>query len=397
MADHFIPIRCGELVDLLCTDPDLPPEEGEQFRSFAWLFADHCNSEYHRLLEKIKSAYAPFDPDCDTRSLTRLRAEERQQKLIDLLADFAYMMERANYKHMSRADLEPAVGARSDWGLLVDVDFRIFERLAVFVRGEAVERRPVRRLRRLFRQQEVDVPVYQRLVMIMKLRKHPRLGSRVDTEKVYLQIFKNMPKLDINMVMPGARVRMTKIDRSKIGLPMLSGLAMAFYNVATDFAHLLLRTFAEPSMIIWGLATGAISYGTRSYFSYLTTRQRYNLNLTQILYFQNLDTNAGVLFRLLDEAQEQEGREVLLTYYCLWRSAGADGLAGPALLEMIERLLKERANLAVDVDMTVALARLEKLGVIEKAGAGHRALPVRDAIQALEYARNNSCKVPVAE
>src|SRR5262249_32294239 len=153
------------------------------------------------------------------------------------------------YKHMSRADLEPAIGARSDWGLLVDVDFRIFERLAVFARGEAVERRPVRRLRRLFRQQEVDVPVYQRLVMIMKLRKHPRLGSRVDTEKVYLQIFKNMPKLDINMVMPGARVRMTKIDRSKIGLPMLSGLAMALYNVASDFAHWLLSTFAAPHMI----------------------------------------------------------------------------------------------------------------------------------------------------
>src|SRR5262249_11371364 len=234
-------------------------------------------------------------------------------------------------------------------------------------------------------------------VMIMKLRKHPRLGSRVDTEKVYLQIFKNMPKLDINMVMPGARVRMTKIDRSKVGLPMLSGLAMALYNIVSDFAHWLLRTIAQPDMIIWALATGAISYGTRSYFSYLTTRQRYNLNLTQILYFQNLDTNAGVLFRLLDEAQEQEGREVLLTYYCLWRHAGTEGLAGPALLEMIERLLREWANLSRDVYITAALAGLKKLGAIEKVKGGYRSMPIREAISTLEVAWSNACRpVPAA-
>jgi hypothetical protein len=385
MADHFIPIRCAELVEMLCAAPDLPAEDGEQFRQLCRRIVAGRAFEYHGILEKLKAAYAPFDPDCDTRSLLRLRSEERQHKLIDLLADFGSLMERANYKHMSSADIEAVLGARSDWGLLVDIDFHIFERLVMFVRGDTVERRPLRRMRRLFRRQEVDVPVYQRLVMIMKLRKHPRLSKHIDTEKVYLQIFKNIPKLDINMLLPGARVRMTKIDRSKIGLPMLSGLGMALYNIAGDFANAIMHIVGQPSMfIVWGLATGAVSYGTKSYFSYLTTRQRYNLNLTQVLYFQNLDTNAGVLFRILDEAHEQECRELLLTYFCIWRHAGEPGLTGAALLEIIQRLLADQVELKVSVDIADALAKLEKQGLIERVEDRYRALPIRAAIGALD-------------
>ena len=36
-----------------------------------------------------------------------------------------------------------------------------------------------------------------RLVMILKLRKHKRLPPSIDTEKVYLKVFKDIPKLDL--------------------------------------------------------------------------------------------------------------------------------------------------------------------------------------------------------
>ena len=53
-------------------------------------------------------------------------------------------------------------------------------------------------------------------------------------------------------------------------------------------------------------------YGVKSFFGYLRTKQKYQLNLTESLYYQNLDNNAGVLCRLLDEAEEQENREAVL-------------------------------------------------------------------------------------
>jgi len=392
MIDHFIPIRLGELIDLLCAEPDVPPGDREAFRQFCRLLTAQTIFEYTRLLERIKAVYAPFDADSDTVSLVRWHSEERQKKVVELLEDFALLMERADYQRLSSDEIERIVGERSAWGLLVDVDFRIFERLASYVRGDTTERRPLRQIRKMFREADVDVPIYQRLVMIMKLRKHPRLSRRVDIEKIYIQIFKNIPQLDVNMLMPGARVRMTRIDRSKIGLPMLSGLGMALWNIATDIGDAILKWFAQPSMLLWGLATGAIGYGTKSYFSYLSLRQRYNLNLTQVLYFQNLDTNAGVLYRVLDEAREQECRELLLTYYGLWRHGGDAGLSEPALGESIDRLLKRDAETDVQIEVDAALRKLDSLGLIEKTDAGHRALSVQQAIPLLEARWSNSLK-----
>jgi hypothetical protein len=393
MIDHFIPIRLGELIDLLCAEPDVPAADREPFRQFCRLLTAQTIFEYTRLLERIKAVYAPFDADSDTVSLVRWHSEERQKKVVELLEDFAVLMERADYQRLSSDEIERIVGERSAWGLLVDVDFRIFERLAIFVRGDTTERRPLRQIRKMFREADVDVPIYQRLVMVMKLRKHPRLSRRVDTEKIYIQIFKNIPQLDVNMLMPGARVRMTRLDRSKIGLPMLSGLGMALWNIATDIGDAILRLFTQPSaMLLWGLATGAIGYGTKSYFSYLSLRQRYNLNLTQVLYFQNLDTNAGVLYRVLDEAREQECRELLLTYYGLWRHGGDAGLGETTLRESIDRLLKRDAETDVQIEVDAALRKLDSLGLIEKTAAGHRSLSVQQAIPLLEARWSNSLK-----
>ena len=42
---------------------------------------------------------------------------------------------------------------------------------------------------------------------------------------------------------------------------------------------------------------------------YPYTRDKYRLCLTRNLYYQNLDNNAGVLFRILEEAEEQELRQ----------------------------------------------------------------------------------------
>jgi len=54
-------------------------------------------------------------------------------------------------------------------------------------------------------------------------------------------------------------------------------------------------------------------YGYKSYHSHTVKKTRYSLQLTKSLYFQTLDSNAGVLFRLLDEAEEQECREACST------------------------------------------------------------------------------------
>jgi len=210
-------------------------------------------------------------------------------------------------------------------------------------------------------------------------------------------VFKNIPKLDINMLLPGARVKMRALDRGKIGLPFLSGIALALYNIADEFLNAVFRIATNPMPLFWGIATGAIGYGTRSYFSYVGTKQRYNLNLREVLYFQNLDTNAGVLLRVIDEAGEQMCREAIVSYYLLWRRAGEQGWTSHELEDAVEDCLDQQCGLKVDFEIGDAITTLERFHLLEKTGERYRARPIAQALEVLEETWRGFFKCKVSE
>jgi hypothetical protein len=393
--EHFIPVRRCELIDLLCAEEGLSEEDQEQFRHFCRFVAAIYHFEYNQRLEQLKVAYAPFDPDSDTKELTKVLADEEQQRLNDLFSDFAWLMERANFRHLNREDFEPCDEQVSAWGIHMDVDFSAFERIALFARGDTVQKRRKRRWRKIYLAEQTEVPTYQRLVLILKLRPHRRIDDQINTDCVYLKVFKDIPKLDIKMLLPGARVRMTAFDRSKISFPLLSGVAAAAWNILKDIGEAFERIFTFSgswTTTLWTLAVGGIGYSYRSFYGYQQTKQRYRLNLTQSLYFQNLDNNAGVLYRLLDEAEEQECREAILAYYVLWRHAGPDGWTRADLDGFMARYLENAANLRVNLEIKDIVPKLEKLKVVVRIGDHYHAIPPALALERLEWVWGNYFK-----
>jgi hypothetical protein len=124
----------------------------------------------------------------------------------------------------------------------------------------------------------------------------------------------------------------------------------------------------------------------RSFYGYLRTREKYQLNLTRSLYFQNLDNNAGVLYTLLNEAEEQEFREIVLAYWLLWRG-GMQSARPSELDEAAEKWLLGRCKLAVDFEVSDALAKLQRLGMAEQSPGGRwRAVAIETALETLDRA-----------
>lgn len=388
--ESYIPIRICELIDSLCADNDLPTEQRASFRHVCRLLGLLFHYDYNQRLEQLKASYFPFDPDADTRSMQRIGADAKLAKMNAFFSDMGSVLEEAGYRHLSSDALMPTLHQASAWGLRMDVDFSAFERLAIFVRGSTTQKRPLRQLRKGLRTEEKEVAIYQRVIMLLKLRPHPRVGKHIDTNCLYLQLFKNIPHLDINMVLPGARVRMSYFDRSRIGLPILSGLGLTLWQVMQDITgavvHFIREFILFQPAAIWAAASGAFGYGFKSYYGYHQTRQRYVLSLMQLLYFQNLDTNAGVLYRLIDEAEEQDAREAILTYYYLWRLGGADGWNISELRTHAEQDLVRRANLRIDFEIETCLVRLEKSGLVTRVNDRFHALPLDRAVEQLQAA-----------
>jgi len=379
--EHFIPIRKAELIDRLCQQRGLSPADQEGFRRLCQLLDATLHFEYHAHLEDLKSAYAAFDPDSDTQSLTTPNELERESRLDVLFGRFTWLLERANFRQLSRANLEKALAAASAHGLSLEVDFDFFDRLEIYSRGDVTGTQRRRSWKRFYRLEEVQVPIYQRLVIIFRLRAGRRLTRKLDTQDVFIKLFKDIPKMDLEMLLPGTRVKMSLIDRIKIILPTVSGLAISAFKA---FKGALLAAAAGIYGIL-ALLGVTVGYGVRSFYGYLQTKQKYQLNLTESLYYQNLDNNAGVICRLLDEAEAQENREAMLAYFFLWRHVDDRGNTADILDRQIERFLGEVLGRPIDFEVNDALAKLLRLGLARQVAEGrYLAVPLATSLQALD-------------
>jgi hypothetical protein len=379
--EHYIPLRKSDLVELLLRDKHLPAAEREPFRQFCRLVSAVFHFEYLTQLEELKDAYAPFDPDSDTRPLKPLLPEERKERQDKLFDRFIGLMERANFKRMSWKDVEEAMaGGASDWGINMYVDRRLFDRIEIFSRGDGVGTRYRRRWYRPWRLESVRVPIYQRLAFIVKMHPNKRLPPEVNTDGVFMKVFKDIPKLDLEMLLPGARMEMPRGQLFKFSGSVVSGLGLLLWKIGLELWEVVHTALTGAFTFftgfgVWAPIMALFGYGYKQYAGYSSARQSYSLMLSQSLYYQDLDNNAGVLTRLLDEAEEQECRETLLAYFCLLKHAPATGWTARDLDDYVEMYLEGETKLKVDFEIEDALAKLERLKLVTKSGEGYKPAP----------------------
>ena len=85
---------------------------------------------------------------------------------------------------------------------------------------------------------------------------------------MFLKIFKDIPKIDLEMLLPGARMQMPGMSRLKLGGSFLSGLAFISYNIFKQIAGVALLGVGNsvaPLFAVFG-------YGYRQYYGYQSTQ-----------------------------------------------------------------------------------------------------------------------------
>lgn len=381
--EQFIPLRRARMVQLLAEVDELSAEERAQFVRWCAKLMAVVHHEYHGRLEAIKDDYEPFNPDVATGGEVEKTPDERHEAATRLFSNVISLLKSANYQRLSREEVEATAEAASDWGVNLNVEFEVFEHLEVFSRGDVISTRSLRSWRTRYRRESVDVPVYERLVVLFQLRDHKRLDDTVDTEAIYLKLFKNIPKQDIDMLLPCGSFQMSWFDHGKVIVPTMSGFLLA---VVKGFSAAVAALFTSlwGAFMFLGFVVGTAGYGVKSFLGYLRTKDKYQLNLTRSLYYQNLDNNAGVLFRILDEAEEQECREVILAYALLRRRAGNHGWTEEELDVAAETFLQDALGFAVDFEVADALEKLVRLRCASADEAGRwRAVSLGEADDAL--------------
>lgn len=378
--EHYIPLRQTDLVYLLTNEAGLDAERAAQLRRFCEILSATLHFEYKRLYDGLKDTYAPFDPETATVPVQLIPEEDRGGVLEQFFTDVDELMRKANFTPLSRVDLERASTMRSEWGINMEVDFDLFEKVQLYMRGNAMGKRYRKPWYRFWKEEAVEVPIFQRLALIIKLKKCNRFPRSIDTDDIFLKYLKDIPQADIEMLLPGAQIVMPGVHRIKLGGSIVSGLAVLGFNVVSK----IFLSAAMSVTFIYGLPFALMGYGWRQYAGYQTARYQCNLRLTESLYFQTLANNVGVLHCLLDEAEEQDAREATLAYFFLWNHGGPGGMTLENLDAAVERYLQEQTGQAIDYEADDALAKLERMQLVTRDGNRYIAIPIDAALERLD-------------
>jgi len=366
---RFIPVACSDLADLLARHVEPDDRAHRLYREVCAELAAAIHREYHGRLSRLKQAYAAFDPDADVTSLARSAPEDAARRTQEIISEIKFLLEKANFRTLDRGDVDAAVSAVSPWGLNLRVDLNVFDHLQVWSRGEKIEHRARRSLSTLFRTKHYRIPLYQRLMIVFQPHQHELDEAGYEQRRIYLKLFKNIPDGDVDMVLPGTHVRMTMLDQGKIAFPIVSGLVVTAWKIIKG-ALVVAAVGVYGLFAYLVLILGTVGYGWRSFFGYKRTKEKYQLNLTQNLYYQKLDANLGAILRLSDEAEDQEYREALIAWFLLWRQAPHDGWLMEELDRSAERLLQAELKRDVDFDVSDAVDKLIHWGMIDVQSDG---------------------------
>ncbi|OCR00776.1 hypothetical protein BCD67_23875 [Oscillatoriales cyanobacterium USR001] len=415
--EAFIPYRRSDLIELCLEDGKLAPAEVKKFRDFCEILSSYYHFQLHQTLEMLKDNFVPFNPDNDTKLKSQPTLEQQAEMEAKLIATFKVVLERANYIPLSQEMLQNALRENSLLQLKTKIDFNDFEQIVFYYRGDTQK---IASVKKLLKNVEKTIDTLERVVLLLKFKDADYFASKkakpeklhFTPGKIYLYFYKNIPKFDLEFLFPNIKISMTLKDRLLLGIPAIGASASVLLKIAPQLLLIIgviwFVFFGKTSFLtanineenvrnIMPVLVAALSLvvalggvGVRQYNNYNYKKVKFQKSVTDTLFFRNLANNASVFGALIDAAEEEECKEIILVYYHLITSQTP--LTTEELDDRIEGWMEKKFGTKIDFDIHDPLRNLAGMrGKIFKDGGDESNI---SEVSMLTYDRQGCCQVP---
>jgi hypothetical protein len=386
--DQFIPVRKVDILSALLDHGAIAnANERGKFVEICRMLAAIYHFEYFEQLEKLRHAYFYFDPelgqqpDVDPAMLDQAYAE--------LVNSLTSVLKGANFVDLSLDEIGHAHNESEVVRVALSTPMEEFREVRFFRRGHHRETVTVKRWFGL-RKREVETEVCDDVVLFVAFKTLKELASKRQRESllrrkirpgsVLIKYFRNIAKSDLTALYPNARVVMTTFDKLFLTIPAIAGAIPILLNLSSTLVVLFLvigfylgiSAAIEDSHLKTAFAalTGLFALGgfiARQWFKYKTKAMEHQMEVTDKVYFRNINNNAGIFDAIIGAAEDQECKEAFLAYYFLITSPTP--LTQEQLDQRIEHWLLETFGIDLDFEVDDALGKLDRLGLLRRDGA----------------------------
>ncbi|NER05261.1 MAG: DUF3754 domain-containing protein, partial [Okeania sp. SIO3C4] len=237
--------------------------------------------------------------------------------------------------------------------------------------------------------------------------------SHLSPHKIYISLYKNIPKNDIEFLFPNVKVSMTLKDRLMLVVPAIGAAVPIVLRIVPQLLLIIgvivflafgpsyveklnLRANPEDVRNMTGVLLASSSllitlggFCFKQYSKYKTKQIKFQKQVTDTLFFNNIANNVGVFQTLIDDAEEEECKEIILVYYHLLTSNTY--LTPEQLDDKIEAWMEQKFDTKIDFDIHGPLNNLANIqGKIVRDGEDEDEI---SDIPLLSYDENGCCRV----
>jgi hypothetical protein len=408
--DQFIPVRKDDLFNALIKQGDLAdPAERELFRRFARTLRTICHYEYSETLDRLRDDYYYFNPEV----AGHVGADRAKSDCAydDLIRSLDKVLKDAHFEELSHEDVADAHRKRTA-PIEVKAEHDDFREVRLYKRGRHIEQFETTEWFGL-RRRKVDIEVFDDIVLMVAMKTQAEIGSRRELRilkrrkiipgSVLLKYFRNIACGDLYALLPNARVVMSNFDKAFLGVPAIAGgipillklyatisvlflVAGIYFGGSGSVADADMKTALAALMGIVALG----GFAVRQWLKYQHRTLKYHMELTENMYFRNVNNNAGIFDYLVATAEDQETKEAALAYHFIRKAKAAS--TATEIANRVETWLAK--NFAVNVDFKIAdaLKTLNRFGLVRRQDERLFVPPLEPAIAQLHQVWDNFFK-----
>jgi hypothetical protein len=384
-ADKFIPVRKEDLAGtLIAQGAFADAAECALFRRFARTFKTICHYVYSETLDRLRDDYYYFSPEVAGLATDRAKSNCAYD---DLIRSFDKVLKDANFEELPHENVTDAHRRRT-MPVAVKAEHDDFREVRFYRRGHHVEEFEVADWFGL-RKRKTEIEVFDDIVLLVAIKTEAEIGSRREVRNlkrrkivpgsVLLKYFRNIACGDLYALFPNARVVMSNFDKAFLGLPAIAGGIPIFVKLYATISVLFLVAgiyFGRSGKIADDDMKGALAalmgivalggFAMRQWVKFKHQSLKYHMELSENIYYRNMNNNAGIFDYLIGTAEDQETKEAMLAYHFI-RTAPAAPTADDVAAR-IEAWLAKNFGVNLDFDIAHALNTLDRCGLLRREG-----------------------------
>jgi hypothetical protein len=401
--DRFIPLRKSDIVGGLVAEGRLDDVQQAGLRQFARMLGAIFHHQYFEELDRLREAYFYFDPEVDPKACGA--AADREAAYLRLSEEFVRVLTEANFVEITHDEIARAFGEHALVRVKIKAPVEDYRDVRMFRRGHHKETIVVP-VWFGFRKRRLEIEVYDDVVMMVATKldgtapadSRKAFGSgrrgkqKIRSGAVLFKYFRHIARGDLEALFPNVRVVMSLSDHFTLGVPALVGGVPILLKLASTMTVLFvvalgLNGTMRDNDLEQALAalSGLFALGAfmlRQWGNFHRQSLIHQKQLTDNIYYRNVNNNSGIFNYIIGEAEEQDWKEALLAYYGLLTAAGP--LTREVLAARIEGLLAQLFGVSAAFEIDDALARLKRLNLLDETGGCLSAPPLPDALARLE-------------